>query len=114
MVILRRIRTGGATTPYMTQKFETIMKRKLSPDYEPPDQRCQLCKGDGTHPKRYHLIWECEALATHKSDAWAQLGRDTPSSYEEWIRPFGDSERRVRILRTLLNYTMPGDLRQDI
>ncbi|KAG0413551.1 hypothetical protein HPB47_009284 [Ixodes persulcatus] len=69
MVILRLIRTGGATTPYMTQKFETIKKRKLNPDYEPPDQRCQLCKGDGTLPKLDHLIWECEALATHRSDA---------------------------------------------
>ncbi|KAG0445666.1 hypothetical protein HPB47_023495 [Ixodes persulcatus] len=48
------------------------------------------------------------------SDAWAQLGEDTPSSYEEWIRPFGDSERRVRILRTLLDYTVSGDLRQVI
>ncbi|KAG0416440.1 hypothetical protein HPB47_006402 [Ixodes persulcatus] len=56
MVLLQRIRTGGAVTPHHVYRFELTRQRKLHPYYVPPDPRCQRCKDPDKMPSRNFTI----------------------------------------------------------
>ncbi|CAN7936912.1 unnamed protein product, partial [Ixodes hexagonus] len=63
-------------------------------------------------PRLEHLIWECSALTTHRREALGNLAPDDrPANMGQWTHPTGDSDRRTRILRSLLDYLSRGDLR---
>ncbi|XP_040072867.1 uncharacterized protein LOC120844918 [Ixodes scapularis] len=111
MVLLRRIRTGGAVTPHHVYRFELTRQRKLDPYYVPPDPRCQRCKDPDALPKLHHLIWECAALVAQRQEAWATLlPEDLPTTMKEWAHPAGDSERRTRVLASLLDFVWRSGL----
>ncbi|XP_040067935.1 uncharacterized protein LOC120841149 [Ixodes scapularis] len=111
MVLLRRIRTGGAVTPHHVYRFELNRQRKLDPYYVPPDSRCQRCKDPDALPKLHHLIWECAALVAQRQKAWATLlPEDLPTTMKEWKHPAGDSERRTRVLASLLDFVWRSGL----
>ncbi|KAG0423375.1 hypothetical protein HPB47_000850 [Ixodes persulcatus] len=111
MVLLRRIRTGGAVTPHHVYHFELTRQRKLHPCYVPPDPRWQRCKDPDALPKLHHLIWECAALVAQRQAAWATLlPEDLPTTMQEWAHPAGDSERRTRVLTSLLDFVWRSGL----
>ncbi|KAG0412043.1 hypothetical protein HPB47_010811 [Ixodes persulcatus] len=115
IVLLRRIRTGGALTPYLLQLFDTNRKRKADPYYPTPDPSCQRCKDPESLPKLYHLIWDCAALAAHRTASWYLLPDDErPTCYDDWVHPPGDCERRTRILTSLLDFVSRSGLATSV
>ncbi|CAN7942449.1 unnamed protein product [Ixodes hexagonus] len=75
----------------------------------PPDPRCL---DPQSIPRLEHLIWECSALTTNRRKALGSLPPDDrPANMGQWTHPTGDSDRRTRILRSLLDYLSRGDLR---
>ncbi|CAN7943453.1 unnamed protein product [Ixodes hexagonus] len=91
-VNLHRIRTGGATTPRTIYNIELSALKRAEPYAVPPDPRCPRC------------IDPQEALGNLAPD-------DRPANMGQWTHPTGDSDRRTRILRSLLDYLSRGDLR---
>ncbi|KAG0415007.1 hypothetical protein HPB47_007812 [Ixodes persulcatus] len=111
MVLLRRIRTGGAVTPNLQYKFELYALKKEHPYAVPPDPRCKLCREEDSRPSLHHILWDCEGLKTYRCLIFSKMEQiDRPSNLRDWTHPAGDSQRKTRVLRSLLEYISTGDL----
>lgn len=114
-VMLRRIRTGGAVTPRFRYHMDLATLKKKQPYAVPPDPRCQLCQAEGSIPRLKHLLWECEALSTLRRFIFSKMANDErPSALQDWTHPAGDTPRKTRILRALLEYISEGGLGSSI
>lgn len=111
MVLLRRIRTGGAVTPNLQYKFELYALKKEHPYAVPPDPRCKLCREEDSRPSLHHILWDCEGLKTYRCLIFSKMEQiDRPSNLRDWTHPAGDSQRKTRVLRSLLEYISTGGL----
>ncbi|KAG0410306.1 hypothetical protein HPB47_012571 [Ixodes persulcatus] len=81
----------------------------------PPDPRCQRCQVEEFIPRLKHLLWECEALSTLRALIFSKMANDErPSKLQDWTHPAGDTPRKTRILRSLLEYISEGGLGNSI
>ncbi|XP_040079362.1 uncharacterized protein LOC120850775 [Ixodes scapularis] len=114
-VILRRIRTGGAVTPRFRYQMDLARLKKQQPYAVPPDPRCQRCQAKKSIPRLKHILWECVALSTLRTLIFSKMANDErPSKLQDWTHPAGDTSRKTRILRSLLEYISEGDLGNSI
>ncbi|KAM7298623.1 uncharacterized protein ISCGN_019201 [Ixodes scapularis] len=114
-VILRRIRTGGAVTPRFRYQMDLARLKKQQPYAVPPDPRCQRCQAEESIPRLKQILWECVALSTLRTLIFSKMANDErPSKLQDWTHPAGDTSRKTRILRSLLEYISEGDLGNSI
>lgn len=115
MVLLRRIRTGGAVTPRLQYHITLSQLRKTQPYAVPPDPRCQRCRDPEALPNLEHILWECKALDSPRTEAIEKLPADhRPQRLTDWTYPVGDSQRRTEVLRSLLDYVSTGELASSL
>ncbi|KAG0432924.1 hypothetical protein HPB47_020386 [Ixodes persulcatus] len=113
-VLLRRVRTGSAITPYLLKKWADEKKKRNDPEFvtEPPS--CNHCKKP-TRPDVPHLLWECEHFKKEREEAIATLkDEERPGDLGAWIRPpEEDEETRLRVLRSVVFYMEKTGLSQS-
>ncbi|KAG0441166.1 hypothetical protein HPB47_016027 [Ixodes persulcatus] len=115
MVLLRRIRTGGAVPPRLQYRITLSQLRKTQPYALPPDPRCQRCKDPEALPSLEHILWECKALDSPRTKAIEKLPAEhRPQRLTDWTYPVGESQRRTEVLRSLLDYVSKGEFASSL
>ncbi|XP_029836923.2 uncharacterized protein LOC115320851 [Ixodes scapularis] len=103
-VLLRRVRTGSAITPHLLKKWETQEKLRQDPKFIPKPPECNFCR-EKIPPNIDHLLWDCKHFRREREDAHATIDpEDKPENLNEWIKPAGNSGRRLQLLKSVISY----------
>ncbi|KAG0423319.1 hypothetical protein HPB47_000900 [Ixodes persulcatus] len=66
---------------------------------------------EDSRPSFNHILWDCEGLKTYRCLIFSKMEQiDRPSNLRDWTHPAGDSQRKTRVLRSLLEYISTGGL----
>ncbi|XP_040077696.1 uncharacterized protein LOC120849524 [Ixodes scapularis] len=90
-VLLRRVMTGSAVTPYFLKNWADEMKKRNDPEYVTEAPSCNHCKKP-TCPDVAHLLWECEHFKKEREAIASLNDEERPGDLGAWNRPPEEDE----------------------